>query len=419
LSRRFLGNAAIYIGANCANAAVPFLLLPILTRVLTPEDYGIATLFALFVSVAGAFTGLSLHGAVSVRFFQLDASHFAGYVGACVRIVTVSTLVIAALVALTGSWLESLMQVPREWLIVAVLVSGAQGLIGIRLSLWQVQHRAGSYALLQVGQSVTNAGLSLLLVLVFSMGWQGRTLGQALGAFIFVLLALVFLRGSATRPQGRADVSDALRFGVPLIPHVIGGLAIATADRVLISNMLDVSQAGIYTVALQIGMAMGLLTESFNRVYAPWLMETLRTNDVERNRRIVLATYAYFVAVTFLALLVGFAAPWLMSVLVGEAFRESADVVLYIALGFAFGGMYYMVTGFVFFASKTGQLALLTFASGIFNIAVTWLLIRANGLSGAAQGFMLSQAALFLGTWWLAQRVRPMPWRQALFDQAG
>jgi hypothetical protein len=76
--------------------------------------------------------------------------------------------------------------------------------------------------------------------------------------------------------------------------------------------------------------------------------------------------------------------------------------------------MYYMVTNYVFFANKTFLLAGVTLASGVFNVAATFFLIKINGAIGAAQAFMASQALLFLGTWMLASRVRPMPWRKAL-----
>ena len=70
LRSKLFGNAAIYLGANILNAGIPFLLLPILTRVLTPADYGTVAMFGIVLSVLGAFTGLSVHGAIGVRYFS-------------------------------------------------------------------------------------------------------------------------------------------------------------------------------------------------------------------------------------------------------------------------------------------------------------------------------------------------------------
>ena len=417
--KTLLGNTSIYTGANILNAAIPFLLMPVLTRVLSPADYGTIAMFGIVVSIMGAFTGLSVHGAVGVRYFQLERQRMPSYVGGCLAILAVSSAVMLVVVLVCRRWLEIVAHVPGNWLLVAVLISGAQFLINIRLSLWQVQHKAIRYGAFQVSQSLLNASLSLFLVLGLGMAWEGRVLGQAMAVIAFMMIALFFLhrQSEVSRPKTTHDVRDALKFGVPLIPHVIGGLLIATTDRFMITNMLDVAQAGIYMVALQLGLVLGLLTDSFNRSYAPYLMEVLAKEDQTRDHKIVRGTYIYFIVVTVAALLLGLAAPELLSVLVGEQFRAAAGAVFYVAIGYAFGGMYYMVANYIFFASKTGYLAVATLASGMFNIVATYFLIKVNGILGAAQAFMLSQAMIFLCTWWLAQRFRPMPWGRALFPE--
>ena len=417
--KALLCNASVYTGANILNAGIPFLLLPVLTRVLSPTDYGTIAMFGIVVSIMGAFTGLSVHGAVGVRYFQLDRQRMPPYVGACLAILAVSSSVVLCVVAVGRPWLASITHVPGNWLLVAVLVSSALFVINIRLSLWQVQHKAFRYGAFQISQSFLNAGLSLFLILSLGMAWEGRALGQAAAVSAFMLIALFLLlhRAEASWPTDTNDVRDALKFGVPLIPHVIGALSIATADRFMITNMLDVAQAGIYMVALQMGMVLGLLTDSFNSAYAPYLMGVLVKEDRARDRKIVRGTYVYFIAVTVLALLLGMTAPHLLGVLVGEKFRSAAGAVLYVAMGYAFGGMYYMVANYVFLMSKTGHLAVVTFASGMVNIIATYFLIKLNGVLGAAQAFMLSQAMIFLCTWCLAHYFRPMPWREALFPE--
>lgn len=416
LRGRFARDTSIYFGANLASAAVPFLLLPVLTRVLSPKDYGLVAMFGVLVSIAAPFTGMSVYGAVGVRFFQMETAQLERFIGVCFWIVAVSTCAVALLVGLSGFYLEQLTQVPQAWLLAAVAVSGAQAVINMQLSLWQSQQHAAPYGALQFGQTAANIVLALVLVLAVGLTWRGRTLGQLASALIFLGIALVFLRRRAVFwPVDRAHVADALRFGVPLIPHFLGALAIAAADRVIVAKMLGLDEAGIYMVALQLGMAIGLFTEAFNKAYAPWLMSALSNKDVAREVGIVRGTYAYFLAVTILALVLGLLAPWILSIAVGDVFQGASAAVVYVAMGFAFGGMYYMVTGYVFFANRTAVLAVLTVIAGLVNVLATIYLIRVNGMIGAAQGFMLSQASLFFGTWWLANRSHPMPWIRAMF----
>lgn len=417
LKHKLFGNAAIYLGANLLNAGIPFLLLPILTRVLTPADYGTVAMFGIVLSVFGAFTGLSVHGAIGVRYFQLEKNELAEYVGSCVGILVVSSSALFLLIAIFGSWVAEVSSVPLDWLLVAVPLSGFQFLGNIRLSLWQVAGEARRYGAFQISQSLLNAAMSLILILAVGMAWEGRVLGQTIAVMLFGSIALGWLLrdGLLRLPiEWRIQSWDALKFGIPLIPHVIGGLLIVAADRFVIVRLLDVAQAGIYMVALQVGQALSLVTESFNKAYAPWLMKNLSKPTEALRMTIVRGTYIYFALVLAAAAFFGFLAPILLSFLVGESFRTAGEMVIYIAFGFAFGGCYFMVTNYVFFESKTKFLALVTFFSGITNIPLMFILIDHNGIVGAAQAFMLTNALNFIGTWWLAQKLHPMPWLKAL-----
>lgn len=418
---KLFGNAAIYLGANILNAGIPLLLLPILTRVLTPTDYGTVAMFGIVLSILGAFTGLSVHGVIGVRYFQLEKKELAEYVGTCVGILVVTTSVTFLLVAVFGPWLTKVSGVPADWLLVAVVISGLQFLGNIRLSLWQVAGQAKKYGVFQISQSLLNASLSLIFILMVGLAWQGRVMGQALAIGVFGVIALwwIFRDGLLKFPgRWREQSRDALKFGMPLIPHVIGGLLIVAADRFIIIYLLDVAQAGIYMVALQIGQALGLLTESFNKSFAPWLMQKLSVPTEADRVTIVRGTYLYFVFVLVVAAALGLLAPMLLGFLVGESFRAAGEIVIYIALGFAFSGCYYMVANYVFFESKTAVLALVTFVTGLVNIPLMFILVGQNGISGAGQALMVTQALSFIGTWWLAQKIHPMPWLRAFKSTA-
>jgi O-antigen/teichoic acid export membrane protein len=415
-SKGLMKSASIYTGSNILTSAIPFLLLPILTRVLTPADYGIVAMFGIMVSIFAAFTGLGALGAVEVRYFEQERIDLPRYVASCLVILSVSTILVLFCTYLFNGVLESFTSVPGNWLLVAVLVAAMQFIVLLRLSLWQVSEQVWKYGAMQIGQSALNAGLSLWFVLVVGLAWQGRTWGIAIASGIVLLIAAasLWLDGWIRWSISLDYIKNALRFGVPLVPHLLGGILIAAVDRLLVTNLLDVSQTGIYTVAMQIGMMLSLLTGAFNKAYAPWLFEHLKSRDDSQKIQIVRNTYLYFILLWIIALSLGYLAPVILAVLVGEAFRAGAGVVAYVAAGFAFGGMYFMVTNYVFLAGATARLAFITLASGIINVVVTYYLIGEYALAGAGYGFVISQAILFLGAWYLANTVYPMPWKKAL-----
>ena len=54
--------SSIYLITNILNSAIPFALLPILTRAMSPEEYGQIAIFQTVISAMAAFIGLSVWG---------------------------------------------------------------------------------------------------------------------------------------------------------------------------------------------------------------------------------------------------------------------------------------------------------------------------------------------------------------------
>ncbi|WP_223523291.1 lipopolysaccharide biosynthesis protein [Pseudomonas sp. BF-RE-24] len=412
---RFFGKAGIFLGANIINAGIPFLLLPFLTRALTPADYGVVAMFGVMVNLFGALTGLSVHGAIGVRFFELEKSVLARYIGGCIRILFISTAVVFSLVAIFGKWLVESTSLPYEWLLIAVLISGMQFLINIKLTLWQVSGVAKQYGFFQVSQGLTNAGISLIFIFGFLMAWEGRVLGQVIATSIFGTFALLalFMNNELSRPKAsEGQIADALKFGVPLIPHVIGGLVMVVADRFIIVNMLDVQTVGIYTLALQIGMVVGLVADAFIKVYGPWLYTKLKENTDEARLEVVGVTYLVWLTFFILAILaIGFCELFFSSIVGGE-FAAAKEIVFWFFLGQTFKGMYLSVAGLFFFSSRTRSVSLVTVCTGVFSVVITIVFVKHFGLQGAAMAYALSEGVLFLLTWLFSRRIYSMPWSE-------
>jgi O-antigen/teichoic acid export membrane protein len=412
---KLLGNASIYLGANILNAAVPFILLPILTRVLTPADYGTVAMFSIILSIMSAFTGLSVQGAIGVKYFQLARHELAEYVGTCVGILMISTSLLFLLLTVLGSWLAKLTGVPSDWLLVGAALSGLQFFGNIRLLLWQVSGEARKYGCFQISQSLLNAGFSLFLILVVGLAWQGRILGQVFAVGVFGIIGAWWLMkdGLLSRPSNwRHQGSDALKFGIPLIPHAIGGLVIATGGQFMVTNMLGVSETGIYVVGVQVGAVLGLIADAFVKSYGPWLYEKLKDNSISTHHQIVGMTYCVFLFFFILSLTISGFIFLMFPLIIGQKFSDARFFSIFFIFGNGFIGMYYAVAGFFFFTYKTKFISIVSIISGAISILVMWKLGSMFGVAGVAFGYLSAQVIMFVFAWIMSNLVYPLPWFQ-------
>lgn len=406
-------NALIYGTGNVIAAAVPFLLLPILTRVLSAEQYGVVSMFAALLLMLTTFVTLNGHAGIPVRVFDAGpgASTISRYIGSCLLLLAVSSFCVLALVWLFKTPLASLTSLPEAWVLGAVFAAVANGIAQIRLSMWIGQGRAASYAIFQVTRTVLEFMLALYLVLMLLGGAEGRLWSQVLALAVFSIVAIFSLaRNSLIARPDAENLGDAIAFGAPLVPHTIGLFLLSAADRLVINHLLGVEQVGIYTVAVQIGLGFALFLDAANRALVPWLYAQLRAGDPERLRMIVNYTWAGFATLLLLAGAIALLSSWITDIIAGEAFRAAAAPLAWIALGQAFHGMYLLVTNYSFYAKRTGHLALSTLFSGLFGVSLVYLLADTWGIIGASIAFAGAMFVKFIFTWWLSSRAYPMPW---------
>lgn len=410
-----LAGSAVYLLSNILNAIIPFALLPILTRYLSPEEYGQVAMFQTLLGMLIAFIGLSMAGAAGRKFYDghLGKDDLAEFIGACLQILLITSFMSLIVLVVFNKHLSEWLGLDSKWILLAVLVTAANVVIQLRLGQWQVRKQAFKYGVLQISRSLLDFVLSLGLVVVLLQGAEGRISAQIVAAGIFAMVALWLLkRGNLLKFfSWRPDyIREALRFGVPLIPHVGGAFLLVSVDRFVINSELGLAQTGIYMVAVQFAAALSLLFDAVNKAYVPWLFERLKRDQEHEKRQIVRYTYGWYVLILCGAALAFIVGPWLVTFVAGEEYARAGDVIGWLALGHVFSGMYLMVTNYIFYSKRTGLLSLVTIVSGLINVALLFVLVSRYGLEGAAYSFSIAMATRFLLTWLVAQKRHPMPW---------
>lgn len=414
-SNTFLAGSAVYLFSNILNAAIPFALLPILTRYLTPEEYGEVAMFQTLLGALMAFIGLSLHGAAGRKFYDgnLVEEDLKEFIGSCLQILAITTAITIAVLFTLQNQFSQWFGLDQKWILLAALVTAGNVISQIRLGQWQVRKKAKSYGALQVSKSLLNVGLSLALVVFFLQGADGRIVAQGGAVAIFASLSLWLLKKddllafTVWRPE---YIKEALRFGVPLIPHVGGMFLLTTVDRFVINSELGLAKAGIYMVAVQFGMALSLVFDAINKAYVPWLFERLKRDKDSEKRQIVRYTYAWYAFILAGAGLSFIVGPWLIVFVAGDQYTQAGEVIGWLVLGQVFNGMYLMVTNYIFYSKRTGLLSAASAFAGLVNLVLLVFLVKWLGITGAAYAFTLSMGLRFLLSWRVAQKRHSMPW---------
>ena len=410
----FLKKSSVYLISNILNASIPFVLLPILTRYLTTSEYGKIAIFQTIITGLVSVIAFNTLGATARVFFdKKDKDYLRNYNGACFYLLILSLAIVIPLTLMFSSDLEYFTGINKSWILAAIFISGINFIVQFRLNQWQITEKAISFGMLQIGQSLLLFIFTLAFVVVLGRHAEGRIEAQIYSMLIILVIVIYLIKKDKLLSFKKIHKSmflDALSFSVPLIPHVFGMYLISSVDRFFINAKLGSDQAGIYMVAMQLSMGMVIVFDAVNKAFMPWLFKELSNSAFIERKHIVSKTYYYFILLVCIGVLSFFISPYVLTVVAGEKYETGKSVIGWLCIGQVCLGMYLMVTNYLFYAKKTGQLSVLTIACGIFNVILLMLLITPFGIKGVAISFAISMFLRFLGTWILAYKTKLVPW---------
>jgi O-antigen/teichoic acid export membrane protein len=296
--------------------------------------------------------------------------------------------------------------------VIGVLLAFCQFITIINLILWQVEGRSTSYVAYQIAQTALSFILTLILVVQFRLGWFGQLAGITLATMLFAIMSFGFIwkRGYLRFEFSRPYIKDALDFSVPLIPHSLSTWFHTGVDRFLLASMVGMAATGLYAVGYQVGFVIGVLAASVNRAWMPFLFNKLNGIDHAGKIKLVKAIYVYCAGILALSIGLGVSSPWLVGLFLGKDYSSASRLVIWIAVGYAFDGMYYMVVNQIFFMKRTKFLAAITFIGGVLHVVLSYILIRSNGVVGAGWSTAISFLVSLIMVWFLSAKVYPLPW---------
>lgn len=412
--KRLIKGSVIYGTGGILQNVVGFLLIPIYTRYLTTSDYGIVAVSSSIFSVIEILLGMGLSSAIVRHYYDYVNSRdgVREYIGTVFLFsLSVSFLTIIALTVF-GSFLFGPLfsKIPFRPYILLTLWAALFGTTGnILLSLYRAREQADRYVALRVGKFVISLGIIIYLVVVLRQGALGQIRGGFFTELIFFFIFLLLIFREGIFKFSIPKLKNALRFGLPVVPHLLSGWVLAVFDRILLERMTSLSEVGLYNLGYRIGMVMSLFVSAINFAWTPIFFDIAKNAQNPRNILSRMFTL-YTVVVSTLAVGVILFSREVTLMMAAEPFHEAIIVIPTVAVGYLFQGLYLMSVTPIFYTKKTYILPFLTGISAAANIGINLLLIPKLGIMGAAYATLISFALLFLLTHYTAQRYYWLPY---------
>jgi O-antigen/teichoic acid export membrane protein len=381
--KKLSSNVIIYGGTNGIKSLVPFLMLPILTIHLSVEDFGILSLVEVCILFLAPLVSLNIASSINVEYFKLEKKELSKYITNSFLLSIISFVFISFLFFIFSNQIANILKTNSIFILwlpfFALLRVSTQVILGI----FQVSGEPKKFALFSILQTILDFGLSYLFVVLYTYGYIGRLEGIHIAFFIFSLVSIYILyKRELFSFFTFSYTKDILSFGVPLIPHVVGGPIMAMSDRFFISYFYDNEYVGYYTASYQVSALMLLIGMSVNQAWVPLFFKMLKDNiETKKIVKLILIISLFFlISMLFIMLLRDF----IFNVLVDEKFFIAKEYFYWLLIGFFFQSLYFLATNFLFYFKKTKLLASITFLGAIINIILNYIFIKYFGVIGVA-----------------------------------
>jgi O-antigen/teichoic acid export membrane protein len=273
-------DAAVYICATALQRATLFLVLPLLLSRLSIAEYGAFGLLQSIISLFPALLTLNLPATVTRLYFDGPSQTARNRIVAQLSLLalTIGAIVTGSSIAAVLSaqeWFGVLLGVkpPVAVLAISLALLGAFGSAQLQVAygIWRAEQRSLVAAGANVGTAVLFLGAAGLLAamdrltLVTALGAMG-------GAFLVggVLATSLATRWSSIRRGPLHDVfREAVRYGLPVLPYILGLWVLTAGGRWIARGTLDLEAVAQYTLASQLAYLAGMIGRSAYEAWAP------------------------------------------------------------------------------------------------------------------------------------------------------
>lgn len=398
-AKKFLAIQSIfYAFANSIEALVPFLLAPILTRMLDPEGYGIWVLFVTYATFMRPVVGLTTQDAVRMRFYDFDADQLRRFTHTALFVMVVLALFVSAVTLVFADALAAATKFPQGWLIAVVIAALLYEVFYTVLALQQFHNRRGAFLATQVIQAV----LSLAFIVAFLMAgwdWRGVVLGRMLSmgiAAVWSLRSLGYTLPTLLRVPERSFYRNIANFGIVYWPAGAVVMVMATVDKVVAAHYLGVEASAMYGVAALFASAFWMVNYSFVMAWTPWLFRKLKNAPVDGLSEVWSVSLAYFVLASLAAAAFYVFALLVAPVLLGEAFHSAIPLLEYVMLAIVFQGFFMHNMKFLHFDKRIEIMSAFSVATIGMNVLLSILWAQTMGIRGIMLATAVSFGAAFI-----------------------
>lgn len=408
---RFLKDSSIYSVSLIISKGITFFLLPLYTKVLSPESYGIIDLLSAYTSISVAFFGLQLtqavarhlpefHTEIEKRECASTAFIYNAFIFGAVFLFNIFVAFPVSRILLGSGNYNFAFRLNSLLIFITALLDVTQSQLR-----WDLKTK--EYSFVSVMIVLATIGSTLAFLLLMHLDLIGVILGQLVGSFVGLSLSFYLSKERFFSGFSLNMFKPMALFSMPLVPASLTVVAWTYVDRFFIRSLMTLQDVGIYGIALRFASLVMLVLNGFNLSLTPLIYSEYKSQETPKK---IAFLFSFFIA-AMLILIVGafFFSKEVVKWMVDARYFEAARVIPFLVCGVILAQLYNFAPG-ITIAKKTLLVLMVNVLVFIVSLFGNYLLVPVFGIIGSAYVNVCN--GIILLSWYMlwGQRYYPIPY---------
>ena len=392
-SKQTIRTAIMNTGANIVSLVVGMIMIPIIARVLSTTEMGIASTFLstrnTFVILATLASYSYVHKAM-LEFKNEKTSYIASIAVFCTVMLAVVFLICLPFKSQIMEWF-SLDDFLFYWLFISSL-SFALFTLGNYYCIFHNKSFVVFFIVMSVGPVAQFLSLGLAFVWP-DRKYVGRVIGLDFTYCVVAICVVVWLLITKGKKVRSKYVRQTLVFSVPIIPHLLSQMVLTQCDLIMISYFAGEDKSGIYSMGHTVGFLAFTVMSQIMAAWSPWVYRRLEDKDYEtvyKNGKVMMVLGGYMT----IGLLT--VATELIKIFLPVDYLPCIYIVPPLVLAMFFQFIYLFFYDVEYYNKKSKNIAIASVIASILNVILNWLLIPRIGYMAACYTTVASYLVLLL-----------------------
>ncbi len=399
----FLKHFAIIGSGTALNLLIGLITTPIITRIVSPTEYGQLSIFTMYSNIALLVLCLGFDQALVRYYYENDKIEYKRkLLFKCIKLPVIVSSIISIIVVLLSKF--KIINFEFNTFIITLLCVYIiiQILYRFSIAIVRLEYNSRLYSNLNILLKVLYIVIAIPFLLIIKKEYLLiliiATIISALVCLIISILANKeiwnFFKKKKNDNIKIISNKELIKYSYPFIISMSITTLLQAIDKVFINKYYSYYEVGIYSSTMSIVHIFSIIQNTFNTLWMPLAVEHYTQNKEEKNFYIK-ANNMITVIMFFFGLSLIFAKD-IFAILLGEKYRDAAQILPFLIFNpIMFTISETTVCGLIFKKKSKTQI-IIALGTCISNVIGNYILVPKLGCRGAAISTGISYTIYFI-----------------------